>query len=435
MDTSNYIGIIADDLTGANDTSLQLFLRGCKTQVAFGEDISIDENLKTEVFAMSTETRNVDAKTAYEKVLNVSENILKKYNFEYIYKKIDSVLRGNIAVEVVTLLDSLEYDAAVIFPAFPNEGRTTIGGFHLVKGIPLQRTEVSRDPACPIMESNIINLLKSQLPEEMANYTDLISLDVVMKGAGPILTKLNDLISKGKKLIVADAVSTTDLEQIAFAVTKSSYKILPVGSAGAAQALGKIWHPDTDEDLVKEPQVPNLPKLVVSGSATDLTASQIKRLQENDNIENTYFIAIKPQNIFSNDFEEIAQRVLNNLIKDNTVIIHSSELIENTEELSSLLIENELTKEVFISKICDYLASVTKTVLSQKEAVLITVGGETSYKCCRAIGSKNLQIIDTVAPAIPLGVDHKGQLIVTKSGNLGTQNTLIDVVRYFEQDK
>lgn len=435
MDTSNYIGIIADDLTGANDTSLQFFLRGCKTQVAFGEDISIDENLKTEVFAMSTETRNVDAKTAHEKVLNVSENILKKYNFEYIYKKIDSVLRGNIAVEVVTLLDSLEYDAAVIFPAFPNEGRTTIGGFHLVKGIPLQRTEVSRDPACPIMESNIINLLKSQLPEEMANYTDLISLDVVMKGAGPILTKLNDLISKGKKLIVADAVSTTDLEQIAFAVTKSSYKILPVGSAGAAQALGKIWHPDTDEDLVKEPQVPNLPKLVVSGSATDLTASQIKRLQENDNIENTYFIAIKPQNIFSNDFEEIAQRVLNNLIKDNTVIIHSSELIENTEELSSLLIENELTKEVFISKICDYLASVTKTVLSQKEAVLITVGGETSYKCCRAIGSKNLQIIDTVAPAIPLGVDHKGQLIVTKSGNLGTQNTLIDVVRYFEQDK
>ena len=435
MDTSNYIGIIADDLTGANDTSLQLFLRGCKTQVAFGEDISIDENLKTEVFAMSTETRNADAKTAHEKVLNVSENILKKYNFEYIYKKIDSVLRGNIAVEVVTLLDSLEYDSAVIFPAFPNEGRTTIGGFHLVKGIPLQRTEVSRDPACPIMESNIINLLRSQLPEEMAIYTDLISLDIVMKGAGPILTKLNDLISKGKKLIVADAVSTTDLEQIAFAVTKSSYKILPVGSAGAAQALGKIWHPDTDEDLVKEPQVPNLPKLVVSGSATDLTASQIKRLQENDNIENTYFIAIKPQNIFSNDFEEIAQRVLNNLIKDNTVIIHSSELIENTEELSSLLIENELTKEVFISKICDYLASVTKTVLSHKEAVLITVGGETSYKCCRAIGSKNLQIIDTVAPAIPLGVDHKGQLIVTKSGNLGTQNTLIDVVRYFEQDK
>ena len=49
MDTSNYIGIIADDLTGANDTSLQFFIQGCKTQVSFGEDLSIDENLKTEV--------------------------------------------------------------------------------------------------------------------------------------------------------------------------------------------------------------------------------------------------------------------------------------------------------------------------------------------------------------------------------------------------
>lgn len=435
MDTSNYIGIIADDLTGANDTSLQLFLRGCKTQVAFGEDISIDENLKTEVFAMSTESRNVDSKTAHEKVLNASENILKKYNFEYLYKKIDSVLRGNIAVETYTLIESLEYDAAIIFPAFPNEGRTTIGGFHLVKGTPLQRTEVSRDPACPITESNILNLLKSQLPEELFNTIDLISLDVVMKGAGPILTKLNDLISKGKKLIVADAVSTTDLEQIALAVTKSSYKILPVGSAGAAQALGKIWHPNSEEDTSSSISLPKLPKLIVSGSATDLTASQIKRLQDNDDLENTYFIAIKPQNIFSNDYEETAQRIINNLVKENTVIIHSSELIENTEELSSLLIENELTRESFISKICDYLAAVTRCVLSEKETILITVGGETSYKCCRAIGSKNLQILDTVAPAIPLGINHKGQYIVTKSGNLGTQNTLIEIVKYFEQDK
>ena len=54
MNNSNYIAVIADDLTGANDTALQFFLRGAKTQVAFGEDISIDENLQTEVFAMST---------------------------------------------------------------------------------------------------------------------------------------------------------------------------------------------------------------------------------------------------------------------------------------------------------------------------------------------------------------------------------------------
>ena len=434
MGNSNYIGIIADDLTGANDTSLQFFIRGCKTQVGFGEEISIDENLNTEVFAMSTESRNVDPQIAHERVLNAAEKILKNYSFEYIYKKIDSVLRGNIAVETITLLEVLGMDAAIIFPAFPNEGRTTVGSFQLVKGIPLQRTEVSRDPSCPIVESNIVNLLKAQLPQELADTVDAITLDIVMKGAGPILTKLNELISKGKKLIVADAVSTTDLEQIALALNKSSHKILPTGSAGAAQALSKIWYPNTKEEE-KELNLPELPRFVVSGSATDLTASQIKRLQENDDIENTYFIAIKPQNIFSNDCDEVAQRVLNNLVKDNIVVLHSSELIENSEELSALLMEHEITREAFISKICDYLAAITRIVLSQRNAFLITVGGETSYKCCRAIGSKNLEIIDTVAPAIPLGLDHKGQYIVTKSGNLGTQNTLIDIVRYFEQDK
>ncbi len=109
--------------------------------------------------------------------------------------------------------------------------------------------------------------------------------------------------------------------------------------------------------------------------------------------------------------------------------------MENSQELTDLLIQYELSKDVFISKICDYLANVTKSVISKTQAILITVGGETSSKCCKAIGSKNLQTIDTVAPAIPLGVDHKGQYIVTKSGNLGTQNTLIEIIKYFEQDK
>ena len=173
---------------------------------------------------------------------------------------------------------------------------------------------------------------------------------------------------------------------------------------------------------------------MVSGSATDLTASQIKKLQDSDDIENAYFIAIKPENIFSDDYEETAQRIINNLVKNYIVVVHSASLTENSQEFASLLIDHEITREAFISKICNYLAAVTRTVLAQKQAILITVGGETSYKCCRAIGSKNLQIIDTVAPAIPLGIDHKGQYIVTKSGNLGTQNTLIDIVKYFEQD-
>ena len=61
----------------------------------------------------------------------------------------------------------------------------------------------------------------------------------------------------------------------------------------------------------------------------------------------------------------------------------------------------------------------------------ITVGGETSYKCCKAINSSNMQIVDAICPAIPLCLDSKAQWIVTKSGNLGNTNTLIDIIKYF----
>ena len=68
-----------------------------------------------------------------------------------------------------------------------------------------------------------------------------------------------------------------------------------------------------------------------------------------------------------------------------------------------------------------------------RDAILIAVGGETSFKCCKAINSNNLQIVDAICPAIPLCLDSKAQWIVTKSGNLGNSNTLIDIIKYFGQ--
>ena len=164
MNTSNYIGIIADDLTGANDTSLQFFVQGCKTQVAFGEEITIDENLKTEVFALSTESRNVEPQIAVERVKKAAENIFKEYNFEYIYKKIDSVLRGNVANEIITMVEALEYDAAIIF--LPLE----INSFNFVRIGPAPFITISR-----LIRSTIFSL-----PSPSWFLTRLIIFDSVI---------------------------------------------------------------------------------------------------------------------------------------------------------------------------------------------------------------------------------------------------------------
>lgn len=431
MFISNNIGIIADDLTGADDTALQFHLRGANTQIVLDYNVFPENKANTQVWAIPTETRNTDAPTAYEKVKQATKVLSENLNVEYFYKKMDSTIRGHIAVEALAMLEVLEWDAAVVIPAFPQEGRTTVGGYHLLRGIPIERTELARDPRFPIYESHIPTILRTELQNEQDELVDLIELRTVIKGAGPILKKMNEMIENGVKLIVVDAMSVTDIEQVVLAIEKSTYKILPCGSAGCAQVLGNVWLPETDNHMT-EKTIPTLPKLLVSGSATQCTASQIHKLQDDDDIENTYFIALKMEDILEGVTDEIIKRVSENLVKDNVVVLHTSDLIVDTKIMTQILFDNELSKSQFISKIGDYLATLTKRVLSNRDAILIAVGGETSFKCCKAINSNCLHIVDAICPAIPLCIDTKAQWIVTKSGNLGNSNTLIDILKYFE---
>lgn len=431
MFISNNIGIIADDLTGADDTALQFHLRGANTQILLDYSVLPENRSNTQVWAIPTETRNTDAPTAYEKVKQAAKVLLENLNVEYFYKKMDSTLRGHVAVEALAMLDVLDWDAAVIIPAFPQEGRTTVGGYHLLKGIPIERTEMARDPRFPIYESHIPTILKNELNNEQDDLVGLIELRTVIKGAGPILKRMNEMIEQGVKLIVVDAMSVTDIEQVVLAMEKSSHKILPCGSAGCAQVLGNIWLPESENHTI-EKTIPEMPKLIVSGSATQITASQIQKLDDDDDIENTYFIALKMEDILEGVTDEIVTRVSENLVKDNVVVVHTSDLMVDSKIISQILFDNEISKNQFISKIGDYLATLTKRVLFNRDAILIAVGGETSFKCCKAINSNSLQIIDAICPAIPLCLDMKAQWIVTKSGNLGNSNTLIDILKYFE---
>lgn len=432
MIISNLIGIIADDLTGANDTALQFHLRGSNTQILLDYEAYLQNIKNAQTWAISTETRNIEANLAYNKVKSATQVLIDKLNLEFFYKKIDSTLRGNIAIETLAMLEVLKWDAAVIVPAFPSEGRTTVGGYHLLKGVPIERTELARDVHSPIFESHVPTLLKSQLDDENKNLVGLVELSTIMNGAGPILFKINELISHGKKLIIADAVSITDIEQIVLAINKSDYNILPAGSSACAQVLGNIWLPEMKHQHISK-TIPELPKLIVSGSATQLTETQIKKLSDSDDFDNTYFINLDLQTILAGVNDELIGRIVNNLGKNNIVVVNTSYLIKDFDGFSDECLNAGLTKPKLASMITDFLAELTRIVVSKRDVILITLGGETSYKCCAAIDSLQLQLVDEVAPSIALSIDHKAQWIVAKSGNLGTSNTLIDILKYFEK--
>ena len=428
---SDLVGIIADDLTGANDTALQFHQKGANTKILLDSECAPKVKAGTEVWALSSESRNVPAEVAVSRVEKAVSTFTENFSFDYYYKKIDSTLRGHIALETLTMLNILEYDAAVIMPAFPQEGRITVGGYHLAKGVPIGRTEIAIDPHSPITESHVPTLLRSQLGEESADIVGTIDLRTVMNGAGPILMRINELINEGKRLIIADSTSITDIEQIALAIKKCDKKILPTGTAAGAQVLSKYWLAGI-EKVGANISVGNLPKLIVSGTATQITANQIKKLEQSDDYDNINFIALESAEVLEGVNESLVDRILTNLKSGVTVCVHTSDLIANFDGFSEDSFNAELTKEKFASMITDFLADLTQKVSEKIEMILITLGGETSYKCCKSIDSNELQLVDEVAPAISICSDINRKWVITKSGNLGNSNTLIEILNYLK---
>ena len=341
---TDLVGIIADDLTGANDTALQFHNQGAKTKILLDTSYVPDRKDLTEVWAMSSESRNCDEIESLMRVENAVKTFAENFSFEYYYKKIDSTIRGHIALETLAMLDILGYDAAVIIPAFPQEGRITVGGYHLLKGVPIGRTEIAMDPHSPITESYIPALLKSQLSEDKQRLVGELDLKTVMNGAGPILIKINELINEGKKLIIADSTSITDIEQIALAINKSDKKLLPTGTAAGAQVFGKFWLADIEskKEVLK---LPKLPKLIVSGTATQITAEQIQKLEQSDDYENVNFIPLEFRDILCGIDDELVSRIVTNLKAGVTVCVHTSHLITNFDGFSDDSLTAELRRK------------------------------------------------------------------------------------------
>ena len=422
---SNIIGIIADDLTGANDTALQFHLKGCNTQILLDYSVSPVGKANTQAWAISTETRNKPVEECVDVVKKAAKALIENLNIEYLYKKIDSTLRGHIAQETLAVLEVMEGDAAVIVPAFPAEGRTTVGGYHLLKGMPIERTDVARDPHYPISQSHIPTLLQQQVdnPEIVAH----IPLIIVVKGAGPILIELKKLIAEGKKLIVADAVTTTDMEQIALAIEKCTGKILPCGAAGLAQVMTKCWLPDTKYQHITK-VIPFLPVLIVSGSKTSLSKVQLKKLAEFDEFD-SYITELSLEQILNKPEDSFIENIKEHLETEKIAAVHFTEY----EDENAKAEEVGIFPESIPNLLMEYLASLCAKIVKKQNLIFLVIGGETSYKCCNALGSKHLQLIDQVEPAIPICLDHEARWIVTKSGNFGTPNTLVNIIKYLKQ--
>jgi uncharacterized protein YgbK (DUF1537 family) len=144
-------------------------------------------------------------------------------------KKLDSTLRGNVAVELSAALGATRRPRVVVAPAFPAAGRTTVGGMQLVHGVPVHETEMRNDPRTPVREAHVPTLLAESFPSVATlGVEDLADPEKVR-----LTLEENDCI-------VADAERDADLEALVRAVPDPS-GVLWAGSAGLALALGGVY--------------------------------------------------------------------------------------------------------------------------------------------------------------------------------------------------
>jgi 4-hydroxythreonine-4-phosphate dehydrogenase len=127
--------IIADDLSGAADCAVAFMSTGLTACVLFGD---ADMNVDAEIIAIDAGTRRMRAEDAARETRRIFGTIPTG---TIIYKKIDSMLRGHIGVEVSAALEARRATEprtmALMAPAFPAMGRTTVNGIQLVHGTPV----------------------------------------------------------------------------------------------------------------------------------------------------------------------------------------------------------------------------------------------------------------------------------------------------------
>jgi len=148
------IVVIADDFTGAAE--LAGISLGCGLKVSLCLDGSLQGD--ADVHIISTDSRSMKRNDALRAVKSATQ-VAVQLQPDFIFKKIDSVLRGHVAEELNTQMEVLGIAKALILPANPSLGRTIRNGQYFVDGIAISHTSFGQDPEFAIQSSDVAEML------------------------------------------------------------------------------------------------------------------------------------------------------------------------------------------------------------------------------------------------------------------------------------
>lgn len=393
--------IIADDITGALDTGVQFRNTNVVVKI-YCENVFDGLTNDEKVVVIDSETRHMNIYEAYQRVYNIAKEGLKN-NFDCIYKKTDSALRGNIGIELQAIKDAWNEKTVHFIPAHPEQKRTTKGGVHYVEGIEVSKSVFAEDEFTPVLNSYIPDVIKETSIVNSKIYENYIDDDF-----------------EGIKIY--DSNTLEDLEELFYSLQIGQNSKLIAGCAGFASELRKLFKAEGKE-IEKEAITKKL--FIFCGSINPITVEQII-YAKNKGIEKVslYYDQIIGDWLDTKDGQNILKNWINFINEHESLIVQSEKTSWDKLELS---------KETLRCLIRDGMAEIIKKMLYfNLEATLLVTGGDTLFGILDAIGVKKIIPILEIVPGLVLfSIVYQGKKlhIISKSGGFGDRDIILEVKR------
>ncbi|WP_442797326.1 D-threonate kinase [Pantoea vagans] len=404
--------VIADDFTGANDAGSGLAQAGARVHVLFGTAAPQSDEA-ADVLVISTDSRAVSTRQAAERVTQLVQHYAAQLQQGWLFKKIDSTLRGNVGAETVAALRASGKKMALVAPAVPRLGRTTREGSVWVNQRLLTDTEFASDPKTPILSARILDQMQ----------IDGMEIDLVTLRSD----RLDAVLAAAQGVVVVDAETEADLARLVTAASRLAEKPLLAGAAGLSDALGAALS-------VR----PSRPVLAVVGSMSRQAVQQIDTLLNQRAVE---IVDVGIRQLFQQpawpDRKRWIDQAAAALRAGRHTVIRTCQHASQRYEIEDLCQQHRVTRQQLGEAICQLLGEMTLSLCqAQLPHALYLSGGDVAIAVAQALGASGFKIQGLVAGCVPHGVLLNSEFtlpVMTKAGGFGDENTLVAAIGFIEE--
>ncbi|WOX20209.1 four-carbon acid sugar kinase family protein [Streptomyces solicathayae] len=384
------IAILADDLTSAGDGAAPFRRTGHDARILFATPAAPSASGAAapgpDVTAIDLGTRILDEATAADRTRRAARACA---DATLLLKTVDSTLRGHVAAEIRAAREGSGRRAVVVAPAFPAEGRTTVGSVQYVRGVPVHESEFARDPVHPVTRSDLTAVLPGSVPV----------------APGEVAGRLPELIRHGG-LFVCSAGTDADLDRIVAAVPRPD-AVLWVGSPGLAAALARRCAGPGALGAAAAPPPPARRPLVVVGSANPATRRQLARLR--------------------------AETDADGVTVTSTAAGTAASLRRLTAPVLTLSTPDTRVPAATARALAEIMAAAVRTLAAEGVVdALVVTGGETAATVLHALDGTGLDLVDEPEPGVARGTLLGGPAplpVLVKAGGFGDDDTLVRLSR------